>query len=33
MSDDVQFDIRAGMGLNDDADDFFVGTGLSVRFR
>lgn len=27
----VQWDIRAGLGLNDDSDDFFVGTGLSWR--
>jgi Putative MetA-pathway of phenol degradation len=30
---DVQWDIRAGTGLNDDAADFFCGVGLSVRFR
>lgn len=33
LSDDVQWDIRAGLGLNDAADDFFVGTGLSIRFK
>ena len=33
LSEDVQFDIRAGLGLNDEADDFFVGSGLSIRFR
>lgn len=33
LSDDVQWDIRAGLGLNQAADDFFAGTGLSVRFR
>lgn len=33
LSDDVQFDVRYGQGLNDAADDFFVGTGLSIRFR
>jgi len=27
----VQWDVRAGVGLNDAADDYFVGTGLSVR--
>lgn len=32
FSNDVQWDIRAGVGLNDAADDYFVGTGLSVRF-
>lgn len=30
---DIQWDIRSGVGLNDAATDFFVGTGLSVRFR
>ena len=24
---------HAGMGLNDAADDLFLGTGLSVRYR
>ena len=33
LTNDVQWDIRAGMGLNDAADDFLVGTGLSIRFR
>jgi len=33
ISDDIQWDIRAGWGLNAAADDFFTGTGLSVRFR
>ena len=33
ISDDVQWDIRAGYGLNDEAEDFFCGTGLSIRFR
>jgi hypothetical protein len=32
LSNDVQLDIRGGVGLNDAADDFFAGTGLSVRF-
>ena len=32
-SDNVQWDIRAGTGLNDAADDYFVGTGVSLRFR
>jgi hypothetical protein len=32
FSNDVQWDIRAGWGLNDAARDFFCGTGLSVRF-
>ncbi len=30
---DLQLDVRAGVGLNDAAADYFVGTGLSVRFR
>jgi len=33
ISDDVQWDIQPGTGLNDAADDFFVGTGLAIRFR
>ncbi|GIS60629.1 MAG: hypothetical protein CM1200mP2_28540 [Planctomycetaceae bacterium] len=33
LSNDVQFDIRAGHGLNQASDDFFAGIGLSVRFR
>lgn len=33
ICDDVQWDIRAGVGLNDAADDYFVGSGLSVRFH
>ena len=32
ISDNIQWDIRAGLGLNDAADDFFAGTGLSMRF-
>ena len=33
LSDNVQWDIRAGMGLNQTSQDFFTGTGLSIRFR
>ncbi len=33
FNDDIQWDIRAGVGLNDAADDYFCGTGLSIRFR
>lgn len=29
---DLQWDVRAGLGLNNVADDFFVGTGFSYRF-
>ena len=32
-SDDIQWDIRGGVGLNAAADDYFVGTGLSLRFK
>jgi len=31
IGNDVQFDIRAGVGLNDAANDYFFGTGLSIR--
>jgi len=31
ISNDVQFDIRAGWGLNEASADFFAGTGLSIR--
>jgi hypothetical protein len=30
---DIQWDIRGGVGLSDASDDYFVGTGLSLRFR
>lgn len=33
VSNDIQWDIRAGTGLTDASDDFFVGTGLSIRFH
>lgn len=33
ISDNIQWDIRAGLGLNDRSQDFFTGTGLSIRFR
>ena len=29
---DIQWDVRGGVGLNDDSDEYFVGTGLSLRF-
>jgi hypothetical protein len=28
LSDNVQWDIRAGFGLNEAADNFFAGSGL-----
>ncbi len=31
FSDDIQFDIRAGVGLNDSAADYFMGLGFSIR--
>jgi hypothetical protein len=33
FSNDIQFDVRGGVGLSAAADDYFVGTGLSLRFR
>jgi hypothetical protein len=33
INHDVQWDVRAGTGLNDAADDFIAGAGLSIRFR
>jgi len=32
FNDDLQWDIRAGVGLNAGADDFFAGSGLSYRY-
>lgn len=32
LSNDIQLDVRAGVGLNDAADDYFVGSGATVRF-
>jgi hypothetical protein len=31
VSNDIQLDIRAGVGLNEEADDYFVGTGFAIR--
>ena len=33
ITDNVMWDIRAGMGLDEDATDFFAGSGLSIRFK
>ena len=33
LNNDVQWDIRAGKGVSSAAADYFVGTGLSVRFH
>ena len=32
FNNDLQWDIRAGVGLNEAADDFFAGSGLSFRY-
>lgn len=32
-TDDIQFDIRTGIGLNDAAADWFTGIGMAIRFR
>lgn len=32
FNDDSQLDVFAGVGLNDDADDWFVGIGYSIRW-
>lgn len=32
VNNDLQLDIRAGAGLNEEADDFFFGVGFSWRF-
>jgi hypothetical protein len=32
INNDLQWDIRAGVGLNEAADDFFGGSGVSFRY-
>jgi hypothetical protein len=32
LNNDLQWDIRAGVGLNEAADDFFGGSGVSFRY-
>jgi hypothetical protein len=32
VSNNLQLDVRAGVGLNDSAADYFVGTGLAKRW-
>jgi hypothetical protein len=32
VNNNLQFDVRAGWGLNDRSDDFFAGVGGAVRF-
>lgn len=31
-SNDLQLDVNVGLGLNDEAPDFFVGAGMAYRF-
>ncbi|MEX2175333.1 MAG: transporter [Pirellulaceae bacterium] len=31
ITNDLQFDVRAGLGLSDASDDFFAGAGMVVR--
>jgi hypothetical protein len=33
LTPDVQFDVRAGFGLSGASDDFFAGTGVSIRLK
>lgn len=33
VTNDLQFDVRAGKGLNDASDDYFIGSGLVLRFQ
>lgn len=32
VTDHLQFDVRAGAGLNEEADDFFTGVGFAIRW-
>ena len=32
ITNNLQFDVRAGLGLNEPADDYFTGAGVAVRF-
>jgi hypothetical protein len=32
LNNNAQWDIRGGVGLDDAADDYFIGTGLALRF-
>lgn len=33
VTNDILWDIRAGAGLNENVDEYFVGTGVSIRFH
>lgn len=32
LTNNIQLDIRAGVGLNQGADDYFAGSGVSIRY-
>lgn len=32
VTDNLQFDIRVGKGLNEEADDIFAGAGMAIRY-
>ena len=32
ITDNLQFDVRSGFGLNEQADDFFTGAGFVIRY-
>jgi hypothetical protein len=32
VNPNLQFDVRAGVGLNERAQDFFTGSGVAIRF-
>ena len=32
VTPNLQLDLRAGVGLNRHADDFFAGSGFAVRY-
>lgn len=32
ITNNLQFDVRAGLGLNEAADDYFLGAGGAVRY-
>jgi len=32
VNDNLQFDVRVGKGLNEEADDMFAGAGMAIRY-
>lgn len=32
VTDNLQFDVRVGKGLNEEADDLFAGAGMAIRY-